>query len=111
MRKKNFEDNAWTSNPNAVYVARPSKFGNPFKLVKEEDRELVIDSYRYWLEQQLIKDPHFLDELEGKDLVCFCPLDKHCHADVIMEFLEAKKPKALLTTPFYTSFILVNKNE
>lgn len=99
MRKKNFEDNAWTSNPNAVYVARPSKWGNPFKMNDESEREEVIEEYKVWLKIQLIKDPHFLDELEGKDLVCFCPLNKHCHADVIIEYF---KPKPLCMSPFYT---------
>jgi hypothetical protein len=102
MRKKNFEDNAWTSNPNAVYVGRPSKFGNPFKMKDESEREEVIEAYRVWLKIQLIHDPHFLDELEGKDLVCFCPLNKHCHADVIIEFIKLNKPKPLCMSPFYT---------
>jgi hypothetical protein len=91
IQKKGYYDYSWQSNPNAVYVGRPSKYGNPFKLTKEEDRKLVIDSYRYWLEQQLLKDPYFLNELRGKDLVCFCPLDKLCHADILIEYVEKIK--------------------
>ena len=39
--------------------------------------------YRQWLPSQ----PLYLDlpELTGHDLMCFCPLDQPCHADVLLE--------------------------
>jgi hypothetical protein len=75
----------------AVYVGRPSKWGNPFKIgqvsvihVGEKlNREQVIELYRQYLDHnlKLIADLH---ELRGKDLVCWCtPLP--CHADVLLE--------------------------
>jgi len=75
---------------NAVYVGRPTKWGNPFILVDEEDREGVLRSYENWLRLMLSKDSHFLDELRGKDLACWCPLDKPCHADVILKILKER---------------------
>lgn len=75
---------------NTVYVGRPSKWGNPYPLYAEYDRQLVIDLYRGWLEAKLEKDSHFLDELKGKDLACWCPLDKPCHADIILKILDEK---------------------
>ena len=30
-----------------------------------------------------------LDELRGKDLACWCPLDVPCHADVLLEWANA----------------------
>jgi hypothetical protein len=30
-----------------------------------------------------------LPELRGKDLMCWCPLDKPCHADVLLELANA----------------------
>ena len=30
-----------------------------------------------------------LRELRGKDLACWCPLDKPCHADVLLEIANA----------------------
>jgi hypothetical protein len=44
--------------------------------------------YEAWLTEKLASDPHFLDPLRGKDLVCFCPLNQSCHADIIMRFLN-----------------------
>lgn len=67
----------------AVYVGRPSKWGNPFKIGKDGTREQVIEAYRLWL----LRDNPLcsqLPELKGKDLVCWCsPLP--CHADVLLE--------------------------
>lgn len=41
------------SDPNcpkdAIYVGRPSKWGNPYKIGKDGARELVISYYRTWL--------------------------------------------------------------
>ena len=78
--------------PDAVYVGRPSKWGNPFRmndpllpvgLSRLGKRRAVIAEYRTWL----LKDKVLMDalpELKGKDLVCWCaPLP--CHADVLLE--------------------------
>jgi len=81
----------WRMPPNAVYVGRPTKYGNPFTLsLTFPTREAVLKVYEGWLKRALLEDPHFLDELRGKDLACWCPLDKPCHADVLLKFLEAK---------------------
>ena len=67
----------------AVYVGRPSKWGNPFKIGEHGTREQVIEAYRLWiLRGNPLKDK--LSELKGKDLVCWCA-PKPCHADVLLE--------------------------
>lgn len=76
---------------NAVYVGRPTKWGNPFKLGVDGDRDEVIRKYEEWLKAKLRQDAHFLDELKDKDLACWCPLDKPCHADVILKMLAEKE--------------------
>lgn len=67
----------------AVYIGRPSKWGNPFKVGKDGTREEVIEKYRIWLLN--ISDLSiYIKELKGKDLVCWCkPLP--CHGDVLLE--------------------------
>lgn len=78
----------------AVYVGRPTKWGNPYKIGDKikgaPDKPLTrIDSivmHHDWLlmepdGKKLLKD---IAELKGKDLVCWCaPLP--CHADLLME--------------------------
>ena len=67
----------------AVYVGRPSKWGNPFKIGEDGTREQVIEAYRLWiLRGNPLKDK--LSELKGKDLVCWCA-PRPCHADVLLE--------------------------
>ena len=84
--------------PNTVYVGRPSKWGNPFsrsftpkdlQLKDEKDeRQVCLDNYELWLRDKLKNNSHFLDELKGKDLACWCPLEKSCHADVLLKLLK-----------------------
>lgn len=67
--------------PNAVYVGRPTKWGNPWTIGVHGTREKVIQRYATWLYSTDLTD---IEELRGKDLVCWCaPLP--CHADVLLE--------------------------
>ena len=71
-----------------VYIGRPSKWGNPFKLKKGESRELCLARYRDWLMSQgdLLSS---LGELRGKTLGCWCaPLG--CHGDILAELADKK---------------------
>ena len=69
---------------NAVYVGRPSKWGNPFK-VDDWTIHMALAAYEEWLDKQLKQNPHFLDPLKGKDLACWCRLNEPCHADILLE--------------------------
>lgn len=71
----------------AVYVGRPSKWGNPFVIGRDGNRGEVIDKFERWFmsNDSLRAD---LSELRGKDLVCFCA-PKACHADILLR--EANK--------------------
>lgn len=70
--------------PSAVYVGRPTTFGNPYIIGKDGTREEVVAKYReLWLGWNGMW-PWLMQELRGKDLVCWCaPLP--CHADVLLE--------------------------
>lgn len=77
----------------AVYVGRPSKWGNPYShLVDSRNRQVThvptraaaVAAYRLWLlaHPELVAATRV--ELRGKDLVCWChPFA--CHADVLLE--------------------------
>lgn len=70
-----------------VYIGRPSKWGNPFKLGRGDNREEVLERYRAWLMQQ----PHLLaalHELRGKVLGCWCHPNL-CHGDVLAELANS----------------------
>jgi hypothetical protein len=90
----------WKMPEGAVAVDRSTRFGNPFIVnprVRPGSRsgcaficvptiEDAVECYRIWL---VDNQPELLAsaraELRGKDLACWCPLDKPCHADVLLE--------------------------
>ncbi|KKN66034.1 hypothetical protein LCGC14_0475120 [marine sediment metagenome] len=69
-----------------VYIGRGSKWGNPFIIGIDGDREEVIKKYKAWA----LETPYLLRslvELENKVLGCYCkPLA--CHGDVLIELIE-----------------------
>lgn len=83
-----------------ICVTRPGKWGNPFATVVDframleecmglsfSGLECTLDQYTRmgWIASNI-------EELRGKDLACFCPLDKPCHADVLIEL--ANRPRS-----------------
>lgn len=78
----------WKMPLNTVYVGRPSKWGNPYPMMSKVNRFAIILAYEEWLRKKLVGNPAFLDELKGKDLACWCSLDKSCHADVLLTILR-----------------------
>ena len=69
----------------AVVVTRPTKWGNPHPLVL--GREEVVRRYRDDLlrGRLSVTVDDVKRELRGRDLACYCPLDKPCHADVLLQ--------------------------
>lgn len=66
----------------AVYVGRPSRYGNKFEIGKDGIRAEVIAKHKASLTPDIIAD--IKRDLKGKDLVCWCaPLS--CHADTLLE--------------------------
>jgi len=96
-------------SPNALpiqYVGRPTKWGNPFKVVgekghwfvvNENDEPLVtfndkpdaidfcVDNYKEYIKQEIKLGILNLDELKDKNLSCWCKIGERCHADVLLE--------------------------
>jgi hypothetical protein len=76
-----------------VYIGRPSKWGNPFKLGQDGDRTTVLEKYREWLKQQdeLLDE---IQELKGKILSCWCKPDS-CHGDILAELANSRRATQL----------------
>ena len=69
-----------------LLVCRPSKWGNPFQIGRDGNRERVIKMYEIHIRRRpdLIAA---LPELVGKRLGCYChPLP--CHGDVLVKLLH-----------------------
>jgi hypothetical protein len=73
----------------AVYIGRGSKWGNPFRIDRDGDRAAVIAKYEHWFADQhhLLRA---LDELAGRDLVCFCA-PRPCHGDLLLRLANTPR--------------------
>jgi hypothetical protein len=70
----------------AVYVGRPTKWGNPFVIGIDGDRDEVIAKHKEWFMAKCAGSYDFdPEELRGKDLVCWCA-PAACHADVLLRW-------------------------
>jgi len=76
----------------AVYVGRPSKWGNPFKISKTLTRDDVIQKYEDRIVANIQNNPivYDLSELKGKDLVCWCH-PQPCHADILLKLANKEE--------------------
>ena len=90
----------WRMPEGAVYVGRPTKWGNP--IVVDDfwnagysgpeivARRWAVERFRFWITSGGLSlfgvppQPTEIRQLRGKDLACWCPLDSPCHADVLL---------------------------
>lgn len=76
-------------NPEAVIVARPTYWGNPYRVIAKtrQARQEAVDLFEKWLAKPgpgAAFAASAKAQLAGKDLACWCPLDQPCHADVLL---------------------------
>jgi hypothetical protein len=112
----------WRMPEGAVYVGRPGPFGNPFKVEAywaagysgslEVASQHCVDAYRAWILGQdhwahsiPLKPPPSVTQLRGKDLACWCPLGRACHADALLEICNApqSQPRSSAEAHYYAS--------
>lgn len=96
IQRKRTKD--WKMPNGAVYVGRPSRYGNPF-VVGERDfygevptAEHAVRLYASWMATPGIwslPSPPDLEPLRGKNLACWCPIGSPCHADVLLEMANS----------------------
>lgn len=72
-----------------VYIGRPSKWGNPFVIGKDGNREEVVRKYREYLLANFELRAQAQEELRGKNLICWCA-PQACHGDVLLEVANAR---------------------
>jgi len=95
----------WRMPDGAIYVGRPTRWGNIYRIEKivylnsaayKSRSEYVVELFRLLvtgkLQTTIREDIECRDrilaslhELRGHDLACWCPLDQPCHADVLLE--------------------------
>lgn len=107
----------WRKPENAIVVARPSRWGNPFPIAEygvelslilfeniahgvwnptpldhlgDQPYQRAYERQRAW-RARFHRHPLEVirSELCGHDLACWCPLDQPCHADVLLEIANS----------------------
>lgn len=94
----------------AIYVGRPTKWGNPFRPIYRDGQWWVVDNNDVTYQPDFNSEPSAfrkavnlyyadvvgelapyppLENLRGRDLVCWCPPDQPCHADVLLEIANS----------------------
>ena len=73
-----------------IYVGRPSVWGNPYVVGAQLlSGETLSEKKAVALYRQHVLDVFDLQtirsRLGGRNLACWCPLDRPCHADVLLE--------------------------
>ncbi len=109
----------WRMPEGAIYVGRPTKWGNPdavgdfvtvtgageFQVDVPLTADIAVTLYRARMAILLATWPGMhpedraytqgwidgLAELRGRDLVCWCPLDLPCHADVLLDLANRER--------------------
>jgi hypothetical protein len=112
----------WHAPDNTTYVGRPTRFGNPARLIRAdhglvvqwgatggsvgtwprdgvEARRYATELYRSWINQPEQAEARALLRalLHGRNLMCWCPLPEpgqpdHCHAAVLLELANQEAP-------------------
>jgi uncharacterized protein DUF4326 len=96
----------WRMPADAIYVGRPSKWGNPYVIHTHTERcgdrwacppwivdnaKEAVQRLRHDLLYPLQHHPDYPSvdeiraELAGHDLVCWCPIGQYCHGDLLLE--------------------------
>jgi hypothetical protein len=81
----------WRMPEHALYVGRPTAYGNPFP-VAQHNAALAVARFQAWIQIQPDLLALVRAELPGRDLACWCPTSAPCHADVLLRIARATGP-------------------
>ena len=103
----------WRMPDGAVYVGRPTRWGNPY--IVERLGDILYGVFTYENGNKVLCDTFFdksdaekaaaarfraytfrlsnhdIEFLRGRDLACWCPLDRPCHADILLELANKEQ--------------------
>ena len=86
IRIQRWRIKGWRKPPGAVCITRPGPWGNPYGTAYAFRHWLAgdMDDFRGFQERRAWILAH-VHELKDKDLCCYCPLDRECHGDILIE--------------------------
>lgn len=96
----------WKLPASTVYVGRPTKWGNPYRIREADgDKEYgivipaITGAQAVTMYRQLLVErrdfPEMLEPLRGMNLACWCAPSAPCHADVLLELANLPRAEAV----------------
>ena len=96
----------WRMPENTICVCRPGPWGNPFIVSEKITPGKHVGGVSFWAVpcaedavecfREMLQHPAraeyvlaIREQLKGRNLACWCPLDAPCHADVLLELANA----------------------
>lgn len=76
---------------NAVYVGRPTRWGNPYHVGIAGTAADCVRLYERRYAHDVAYQADVRRALAGKDLACWCPLEAPCHADVLLRWANTSR--------------------
>ena len=75
----------WRKPENTIAVGRGTRWGNPYRVGHEaQSNNHAVELFRTYLADHPDLVTAIREHLAGADLMCWCPPDKACHADVLL---------------------------
>ncbi|MFE0177971.1 DUF4326 domain-containing protein [Streptomyces sp. NPDC059002] len=94
---------AWRSPASCIYVGGGTRYANPFRTDHPSPsgyRSSMTAQEGVHLFDAMLRGPvgryyaeRFARSLYGLDLMCTCPLDTPCHADVLLRLANRAEPR------------------
>ena len=101
----------WRMPPNTLKVDRTTRWGNQFRPDEYKDAadnlplfrhereewmcEMAAEAFAEWVRDEATDEwkAEAVRNLRGKNLACWCPLSRYCHADVLLALANKKAPE------------------
>jgi hypothetical protein len=94
----------WKMPPNTIKVARPTKWGNPFKIGDNHPLHgwpmSRLETVELFADDIISSNPRVgfnveeIEQLRGKNLACFCRIDEPCHAEILLWWANKRIKKS-----------------
>ena len=82
-------DYSWRAPAGAVYVGKPTPWANPYEIyIYGASRAVLLFRQKVARMSEAEREAWLAPLRQATALMCWCPLDQPCHADVLIEYIS-----------------------
>jgi hypothetical protein len=90
QRKRNY---SWRAPAGSFYVGKPTQWANPYEIyIFGSARAVLLYRQKVARMPEAEREAWLAPLRQASVLMCWCPLDQPCHADVLLEYLDRPEP-------------------